>query len=105
MKRLIAIALIACAAPAAGSAAPLTAVVRYGDLDLSRSDDAAMMMRRIDRAALSACGASKVSVRELQRAVREGPCFQETLARTVSALNAPAVSAIYREQMPQMAAR
>ena len=97
MKSLIAITIIAMTMPAAAMAAtPSTSVLRYGDLDLNRPADAALMMRRIDRAALEACGASVNSVRDMRRAVRESACFRETLDRTVSALNAPALTALHQ---------
>ena len=99
MKTLIAATVLALTTSAAMAAPSQTAVLRYGDLDLNRSEDAAVMMRRIDSAALSACGASKVSVREMQRAVRAGDCFRDAQARAVATLNAPTVTSLYQEAL------
>lgn len=81
---------------AADSAEDVVAVnVRYGDLDLGKSADAAVMLRRIDAAASQACGASDFSLKEYRLAVGRSSCHQESMSRAVAALNARAVSALY----------
>lgn len=95
MKALILAVAFILAAPAAAQATTRESTVRYGDLDLERTADAQVLLRRLDRAALSVCGASIVSVREQQRAVRASACFRETLGRAVASLDAPTVSALH----------
>ncbi|WP_091738152.1 UrcA family protein [Phenylobacterium immobile] len=87
------------AAPAAVQAADQTVhiAVRHGDLNLSNPADAARMMQRLDKASLSACGASSFSLREVREATRRDDCYQAGLNRAVADLNAPLVTAILRD--------
>lgn len=100
MKKLIVSALaLALAGPAIAQAAPanqpISVKVRHGDLNLERSSDARIMVRRIERAALNACGASDGSVREYRMAIARTACYRETLDAAVATLNVPSVSAAY----------
>ena len=99
MKLLIVSALAAAvAAPAAartvehGTQATTTIAVSSAGLDLSRKGDAARMRSRLDRAALSACGASEFSVRDHQAAVRRTGCYRDAMDRAVASLDAPALA-------------
>jgi UrcA family protein len=77
-------------------------VVRYGDLDLSREADARTMLKRLDSAAVEACGR-----RPTLRGSRPGletflnadfrNCHGEALANAVSALKAPMVTRLYAQ--------
>ncbi|MBW8812471.1 MAG: UrcA family protein [Caulobacterales bacterium] len=102
MKRLIATAaaLAVLAGPAAaladGPAATSSRAVSASGLDLSRATDANVMAMRLDRAALSVCGASEFSARDVQTDVRRSACYRDAMDRALSALSAPAVSAALR---------
>jgi len=72
------------------------AVVRYGDLNLSDERDAHMMLRRIDRAAIDACGGRHPF------GLYDGPsqqafanCRADAVARAVAGLGAPLVTRVY----------
>jgi len=95
------------AAPAASQAAAgeesVAIAVRHGDLNLTQSRDAAIMVRRLDTAALQACGASSFSLREVQQATRESACFKDSMNRAVAALGSPTVNAIHRDRGASLA--
>jgi UrcA family protein len=113
MKILIAAALAAAlATPAAartvehGPKETTTIAVSSAGLDLTRKSGAQHMLNRLDRAALSACGASEFSVRDYQQAVRRTACYREAMDRAVASVDAPAVGALYQQKdAPQIAAR
>jgi UrcA family protein len=85
-----AMALPACAETSA------TVGVRFADLNLNQPSDAAVMLGRLDRAAMEACGAEPFSsLRELQREVRGSSCYAKSLGRAVAELNVPEVTAMY----------
>ena len=97
---LIGALALAMALPAAAQAANAfkashTVSVRHHDLDLSRSQDARVMMRRLDRAALATCEATGFSARAYREAVRRTACYQQSLNSAVASLNAPAVTALH----------
>lgn len=97
-------AALALAIPAAGQAAaarddqPVSVKVRYGDLNLTQTHDAAVMLRRLDNAALESCGASKFSLREYRAAVRDSACYHDSMNRALADLGSPTVNALYRER-------
>lgn len=101
MNRLMICAMaLAMAAPAVSFAADTAPVakVRFSDLDLTNANDAARMVRRMDVASASVCGASKFSLREMQRAVRESDCYRQSMDRAMADLGSPTVNAVYRER-------
>ena len=106
MKNLVIAALgLLLAAPAVGHAAEAandgTSVrVAYGDLDLTRSKDAGLALERLRTAALEACGASDVSLREYRESVKLSVCYRASLDRAVTALNAPLVGTLYQDRGP-----
>ena len=106
MKNIVIIALgLLLAVPAAGHAAEAgndgTSVsVSYGDLNLTRPKDASIVLRRLRTAALEACGASDVSLREYRESVERSGCYVASLNRAVNALDAPLVSGLYHERAP-----
>jgi UrcA family protein len=93
---------LALAAPAASQAASadssarVSIPVRVSGLDLTQPADAALMIRRLDAAALEACGASKFSLREYRQAVRESACYRDGMNDAVAQLGSPTVNALYR---------
>ena len=94
---------LAMAVPAASQAASagdsnatsVAASVR--GLNLTQPADAVVMLRRLDTAALEACGASKFSLREYRDAVRQSACYRDGMSRAVADLGSPTVNAAYRE--------
>lgn len=93
------------AAPGDPAGDEATAVkVRYDDLNLTRTQDAEVMLQRLDRAALGACGASEFSLREYRQAVQRSACYRRSLDQAVAALNAPSVTGLYRESVGLVAA-
>ena len=54
------------------------------------------MLRRLDAAQLTACGASTFSLREVIKATRESACYREGLDQAVASLNSPTVNAVHR---------
>ena len=106
MKRLAIAALaLSLVAPAVGQAAQAgnegTSVrVSYGDLNLTSSKDAALVLERLRTAALGACGASDFSLKDYRESVKRSGCYTASLDRAVTALSAPLVSALYEERSP-----
>jgi UrcA family protein len=103
MKTPVVLGLIlAAAAPLATAAAadrPTAVEVRFSDLDLNNPNDAAVMLGRLDDAALEACGAAPFeSLREYQLAIRDSRCYAHSLSRAVAELNAPAVTAVFERE-------
>ena len=97
----IGLAALALAAPMAVRAqtadqATTTARASYAGLDLSREQDARVMLDRVNAAALEACGASQESFSEYQAAVQRSDCYREGVSQAVAQLNAPEVSSLYR---------
>jgi len=100
--------LIAAAAvlatPLAASAdepvATSSIAVNKAGLDLSSQRDATRLLVRLDRAALSVCGASTFSFRQVQDATRASECYRQSMDQAVASLNSPTVNAIYRERAP-----
>jgi UrcA family protein len=103
MKRAVLGITLALALPAAAHALPIDNIVThvrvvYSDLDLNRREDAAIMLARLDRAAMRACGATELSSYAVRGAARSSECFREALDRAVADVGAPAVTALYRRQ-------
>lgn len=90
---------LSLAIPAVAGAGVPTAAVQFRDLDLNSTAGAKVMLRRLDRAALSVCGASEFSVREYQRDVRRSDCYDQAMQSAVRELGAPSVSAAYSGAM------
>ena len=109
MKPLASFAIALClvapvAAHAAASQETLALPVSHADLDLAQPQDAATMLTRLDRAALTACGASAFSFRQVQDEVRASRCYRQSMDRAVTDLAAPGVTRLYQERLPQVAA-
>lgn len=103
MKKLTLGALVmALVLPAAAQAASMkdegAAPVRLNDLNLHTRADAAIALRRLDRAALDACGAADGSLRSFKLVVQRSSCHREAMDRAVSALASPTVNSLYRDR-------
>ncbi|WP_269714935.1 UrcA family protein [Caulobacter sp. NIBR2454] len=71
------IASVAVAAPATNSA-----VVKVGDLDPAKASTARIMEKRIEAAALTACGADEGSVALVKRSAQKSDCYKQAVAQT-----------------------
>ena len=100
-KLAVCVLALAATIPAIGHAAPsddTTSIrVSYSDLDLNRPKDAAVLLGRIQDAALESCGASAFSFRDYREAVRRSACYQSSTARAVAALDTPMVTSLYEQ--------
>ena len=90
---------IAGSAHAASQTDPVTGVlsasVSSRGLDLTRADDAQIMLGRLRAAASEVCGGEPRPM-ELQRAADYRDCMRETLDGAVGRTGAPLVAALYR---------
>ena len=82
----------------------VSVTVRYHDGGLDRPREAAQMLRRIDSAALEACGAAPGSLREYREAVGKSACHEDGVSRAVADLNISAVTALYNRRLSAPAA-
>ena len=82
---LLAGASFAAAAPA--DTETVSIPVSKAKLDLNNPQDAQVLMRRINTAALQACGADAHSFADVKRAVAASPCHRDAVAGAVSQLN------------------
>jgi UrcA family protein len=72
---------------------PVSRVVRYGDLDLSRDSGVATLYSRINSAARAVCEPLDVM---MLRVLRERfDCRQDAIARAVSEVNSPALTSYH----------
>ncbi|CAN7524508.1 UrcA family protein [Phenylobacterium sp. LjRoot164] len=84
MLKIIAVSTALALVAGAAVAAPAgygSAVVRIGDIDAGRPADVARLQKRLEAAALEACGAQADSVRMVKQAIARSDCYRETLAR------------------------
>jgi UrcA family protein len=97
---LAGIALSAAAAVLASPAAPAatpaigTLTVHYGDVDLSTTEGAATLYRRLQGAARFVCGESDSSLAQ-QRSWND--CYRRAVADAVGTVDNPRLTALYRE--------
>lgn len=68
-------------------------VVRFADLDLSRSEGASVLYQRLKRAAETIC--APLDDRELARHMRFTACLQSAISTAVVKVNKPALTAYY----------
>jgi UrcA family protein len=82
------------ALPAASdSFAPLTVRVKFGDLDISRPQDAAVLYGRIRAAAEKVCSPYETS--GLAGKTHLDACINEAISKAVNTVDAPALSRVY----------
>jgi UrcA family protein len=100
----LALALLGPAAVQASTGNDVPTVrVSHADLDLAQPQGAATMLKRLDRASMSVCGASTFSLGQVKDAVRASDCYHQSLDRAVTSLAAPTVTAIYRDRVQRLA--
>jgi len=87
------------AASELGATEAMAIKVKFGDLNPNHPIDARHLLRRIRAAALEACGASSFSASGYKEAVMNSECYTASVSRAVEAVNAPAVSQLYRDQL------
>jgi UrcA family protein len=75
------------------SFAPLTVTVKFGDLDVSRPHDAAVLYGRIRAAAAKVCSPYEGS--GLAAKSHLDACINEAIAKAVTTVDAPALSRVY----------
>jgi UrcA family protein len=79
------------------SFAPLTVRVKFGDLDLSRPRDAAVLYGRIRTAAEKVCSPYEAS--GLAAKMHVNACIREATSKAVTTVDAPALSLIHKVKM------
>lgn len=108
-KTLISGALLALTLSGAALAAPQGATVAVRatarGLDLTQAADARTMLRRLDTAAMAACGASTFSAQEVRREARRSGCYKAAMQGAVDSLGAPVVTSLYQGAEQRYAAR
>ena len=77
-------------------ATPPQVIVKFADLDVSTSQGAAALYRRIYSAADNVCGRMYVSNDSYMR--HKGVCLQKLIADAVKKVNEPALSAVFATQ-------
>ncbi len=80
----------------------IAVAVHYGDLDLSRPQQAAELLDRVGRASLEACGASEFSAPEYKAAVRDSDCYRANVQQAVAAIDAPALTNLYTHRSAEV---
>jgi UrcA family protein len=86
-------------ADAASPQDPPAVIVRFADLDLSHSQGAAVLYRRLKSAAETVCGVEgSVLSRDLGSHKRSQECIRSALDAAVAKVNQPALTAYYRAQ-------
>ena len=95
----LATANLATARPEADE--PRSTVVRYGDLDLSRPEDARRLYGRIKRAARRVCDNQPSS--DSKRLKEYERCLGQAVTEAVEKVQSEQVTAIHRAHNPRMA--
>ena len=73
---------------------PLTTVVRFSDLDLTRAEGARVLLGRLQHAARAVCSPA-ADAKDLKRISLYESCLKESMDRAVADVHAPLVSALY----------
>ena len=76
------------AAQASGATEAVRIAVPRGHLDMANPRDAQIMLKRIDNAALEACGAYPQSALGVKRAIAASSCHRDAVAGAVAQLSA-----------------
>jgi UrcA family protein len=100
MKTLTLLALAAAlTAPALAHATPAADIaqvrVSFSDLNLNHDRDAAVLLGRVQSAALESCGASSFSLPDYRAAVQHSSCYRAGVAQAVGAIGAPKLTDLY----------
>lgn len=89
------------AAPALAQSEPISARVRYADLDLGSRAGAKTMLRRIENAAERVCG-NRPALRDIRAFSRFRACVEDAESTAVAQLNSPLVTALFEEREPRI---
>ncbi len=93
-------ALLLVAAGLSGPTRAERVIVRNVDLHPATPSAARRTIRRIDEAALRACGASSFSLAEVKFATRGGPCWQEAAGNAVRQSGNPLLAEAFSRFAP-----
>ena len=63
--------------------------VHFADLDIGTDHDAAVLMTRLEKAALEVCGGSEFSVPDYRHAIQHSACYRQSVDQAVDAVGAP----------------
>lgn len=88
------VSLATQSAPTPASDSPKQMLIRYADLDLTRSTGASVLFHRIQKAAEIVC--SPLESRDLALHAMFQRCVSDAMARAVTQVDRPALSAYYR---------
>jgi UrcA family protein len=88
----VALLLLGSAGLASATAAETTSIAVRAKLDPGNPRDMQVMMRRIDTAAMEACGAQRGSFVEVKRAVAASACHRDAMANAVAQLKSSQAS-------------
>ena len=94
---LIAIGLLALSGASASAQPALDDVkvkVSYAGLDISTESGARTLLKRIEHAAAEVCGGEPSN--RLDRFAKFRPCTKDVVKRTVSGIDSPTLTAVYR---------
>lgn len=95
--------LLAGAASSASAAGPVRQItVSYADLDLSRTEGAETLYRRLRAAARQVCGPDEA--RELARRAAWKECVDRAVAEAVRTVDRDALKAVHRQKAAKLAA-
>jgi len=75
-------------------------VVKFGDLNLSNPEGAAVLYRRIDSAAREVCKAYDISSGRYKFPPSSNPCVAKSIQEAVAKVGHPALLAIYNAKHP-----
>lgn len=74
--------------------------VRYGDLDLTKTEGAVVLLQRIKNAAGAACGSEPSTLVNIGDVQRYNACVRKNMDVAVAAVNAPQITAFYQARAP-----
>lgn len=77
----------------------LSETVKYGDLDLNRSQDASRLYKRLDRAARNVC--APLRGRSVTPAAKHRACVNEAVAKAVSEVDQPLLTQYHKSKGDQ----
>jgi UrcA family protein len=96
------IAAPAFAQPVSGSERQV--VVHFGDLDMSREQDARIFLSRLEGAAQTACNTS-ADIKALPWGATYNSCVDDSMKRAVASVHMPLVSELFEHRIPEIVAK
>jgi UrcA family protein len=79
-------------------------VVHFGDLDMSREQDARTFLSRLEGAAQTACN-TNADMKELPWGATYNSCVDDSMKRAVASVYMPLVSRLFEHRIPEIVAR